>query len=100
MAGTFAGNGLRLEFHPTAVVIDCGEAHVLRPYTVETLADRMRVTLRNGDVPVAVSLQGDGALVGAGTIDVAGRVVTGLDAGNPVFAPRSARCPVGSLAPQ
>ena len=100
MAGTFAGNGLRLEFRPTAVVIDCGEAHVLRPYSVESLADRMRITLRNGDVPVPLTLQGDGSLVGTGAIDVAGRVVTGVDANGPAFAPRSARCPVAALAPQ
>ena len=100
MAGSFAGGGLQLEFHPTAVVIDCGDAHVLRPYAVENLADRLRITLRNGDVPVALTVQGNGTLAGMGTIDVAGRVVTAVNDSGPVFAPKSARCPVGALTPQ
>jgi hypothetical protein len=97
MAGTYAGSGLRLEFHPTAVVIDCGDAHVLRPYAVDNLPDRIRVTLRNADAPAALNVQGNGTLVGTGTIDVAGRVVTNVTDSGPVFAPKSARCAVGSL---
>ena len=98
MAGQFSGQGgLRLEFHPTATVLDCGEAHVLKPYAVENTADRIIVTVRNGDAPLTLTLQPDGTLTGSGAVDVAGRVVTGTDANGATYAPRSARCAVGSL---
>ena len=98
MAGQYASAGLRLEFHPTAALIDCGEAHVLRPYAVENLADRIVVTINNAGGAVPLTLQGDGALAGSGAIDVAGRVVTGTDANGAIFATRNVRCAVGVLA--
>ncbi len=100
LTGNYAGSGLKLEFHPTAVVIDCGDAHVLRPYAVDIMADRVAVTLRNGDVPVSLALKPDGTLSGAGTIDVAGRAVTGVNEKGATFAPKNARCPVAALTPQ
>jgi hypothetical protein len=100
MTGTYAGGGLQLEFHPTAVVLDCGEAHVLQPYTVENVADRLVVTVRNGATPVPLSLQPDGTLAGAGSIDVTGRVVTGATDTAITYAPRTARCPAAALAPK
>lgn len=73
MAGQYSGQGgLRLEFHPTAAVLDCGEAHVLKPYAVENTADRIIVTIRNGSAPLTLTLQPDGTLTGSGAVDVAG----------------------------
>ena len=34
MGGTYAGGGLKVEFRSTAAVLDCGNAHVMRPYGV------------------------------------------------------------------
>ncbi len=99
MSGTYAGaGGLQLEFRTTAVVVDCGEAHVRQSYAVENLADRLVVTVRNGTVPLTLTLQPDGTLNGSGTVEVAGRVVTGTNAAGVTFAPRNVRCPVGPLA--
>jgi hypothetical protein len=101
MSGKYASaGGLQLEFHPTAVVIDCGEAHVVRPYTVQNLTDRLVITVRNGNVPVPLSLRPDGVLAGSGSIDVVGRVVTGTNADSVTYAPRSARCNVDALSPK
>jgi hypothetical protein len=98
MAGQYSGqSGLRLEFRPTAAVIDCGEAHVLKPYTVENTAERIIVTVNNDATPITLALQPDGTLAGSGAVDVAGRVVTGTDANGVVYAPSNARCVVGSL---
>lgn len=99
MAGDYSGRGgLRLEFHPTAAVIDCGEAHVLRPYTVENTADRPVITVNNGGTPLAIALRPDGTLAGSGAVDVTGRVVAGSDANGVTFAPRTVRCAVGTLS--
>ncbi len=100
LIGKYAGSGLQLEFHPTAVVIDCGQAHVLRPYTVALMPDRVAVTLRNGATLVSLALRPDGTLQGAGNIDVAGRTVTGVNDTGATFAPKNARCNVAALMPQ
>jgi len=92
------------EFHTNDTVIlarraalHCGEAHVLKPYAVAITADGIIVILRNGSAPLTLTLQPDGTLRGSGAVDVAGRVVTGTDANGATYAPRSARCAVGSL---
>jgi len=80
-------------------VLDCGEAHVMRPYSVENLPDRLVVTVRNGSVPLTLTVQPNGTLSGSGTVEVAGRLVTGMtDAGAAIFTPRTIRCEVGVLA--
>jgi hypothetical protein len=100
MTGSYSSaGGLKMEFHPTAALLDCGEAHVLRPYTVANTADRLTVTVKNGASPFALTLQPDGTLAGAGTVEVAGRVVTGVGANGATFAPRTARCGIDSLSP-
>jgi hypothetical protein len=47
-----------------------------------------------------VALRPDGTLEGAGTVKVAGRVVTGSRGDEIVYAPRNASCAVGTLAPK
>jgi hypothetical protein len=57
MGGTFAGaGGFKVEFQSTAVMLDCGNAHVKRPYEVQNLADRLVITVRNGSVPLTLTL--------------------------------------------
>jgi hypothetical protein len=98
MGGTYAGsNGFKVEFQPTAAILDCGNAHVKKPYDVQNLADRVVVTVRNGNVPLALALGADGTLAGSGTVDVAGRLVTGLNGSDVTFAPHQERCTVGTL---
>ncbi len=100
MTGSYSSaGGMKIEFHPTAVLLDCGDAHVLRPYTVTNSADRLTITVKNGASPFTLTLQPDGTLAGSGAAEVAGRVVTGVDANGATFAPRTARCGIESLAP-
>ena len=99
MAGTYVGaNGFQLEFQPTAVILDCGDAHVIRPYATENFADRFVVTVRNGTVPFALTVSPDGTLNGSGSVEVTGGVVSGTDAGGVTFAPKAARCDLGVLS--
>ena len=97
MGGTYAGGGLKVEFRSTAAVLDCGNAHVMRPYGVQNLADRVVITVRNGNAPMTLTLGQDGSLSGSGTVDVAGRLVTGVNGSNVTFAPHQERCTVGTL---
>ena len=97
MGGTYAGGGLKVEFRSTAAVLDCGAAHVMRPYEVQNAVDRVVVTVRNGNVPLTLTLRPDGALAGSGTVDVAGRLVTGTTDTAATFAPHTERCTVSTL---
>src|SRR5678816_3356801 len=87
MGGTYAGGGLQVEFRSTSAVLDCGAAHVMRPYEVQNAVDRVVIIVRNGGVPLNLTLRPDGELVGSGTVDVAGRLVTGTTDSAVTFAP-------------
>jgi hypothetical protein len=101
MSGIYAGSsGLQVEFKSTAAILDCGEAHVMRPYSVENSSNGLVVTIRNGNAPFALTLGANGGLTGSGTVEVAGRVVTAIEATGATFAPRTARCAVGELRPR
>jgi len=100
MGGRYSGQGgLSLEFHAAAAVIDCGEAHVARPYMVENAASQVLVTVKNGAAPFTLAVRPDGTLTGSGSAEVAGRVVAGSSANGIAFAPRNSRCTIGTLAP-
>jgi hypothetical protein len=100
MGGTYAGGNFKVEFRTTSAILDCGQAHVMRPYDVQNLADRVVVTVRNGNTPLTLTLRPDGTLAGSGFVDVNGRLVTGVNdnTGEVTFRPHSERCAVGTLA--
>jgi hypothetical protein len=99
MGGTYAGaGGLKVEFRATSAILDCGQAHVMTPYDVQNAVDRLVVTVRHGNVPMTLTMQPDGTLVGSGSIDVAGRLFTGMNDSNVTFAPHQERCAVGTLS--
>jgi len=99
MAGHYGGQGgLVLEFEADAVTLDCGAAHVKDTYVVENAPNQIQVTVKNGASPFTMALQPDGTLAGSGSTDVAGRVVSGANDNNLVYATRNAHCGVGTLA--
>lgn len=101
MAGQYTGpGGLALEFRDNGVILDCGEAHVAKPYTVEAGATHVAITVKNDPAPFTLELRPDGALTGTGTVDVTGRVVTGSTANGIAFAPRTAHCAASVLTPK
>jgi hypothetical protein len=101
MTGRYTNaGGLVLEFADDAVTIDCGAAHVKQPYTAENAATQILITVKNGSSPFTLALQANGTLSGSGNADVAGRVVTGSDANALTYAPRNARCAIGTLTPK
>lgn len=98
MSGTYAeAGGLQVEFRTTTTVIDCGDAHARRTYAVENLTDRLVITVRNGTVPLTLTLRPDGTLSGSGTAEVAGRILTGMTDSGATFTPLTTRCAVGVL---
>jgi len=101
MSGHYAGQGgLALEFAADSVVLDCGAAHVKQPYTVENAATQIVVNVKNDGSPFSLAFQPNGALTGSGVTDIAGRVVTGSTDNALTFAPKNARCAIGTLLPE
>jgi hypothetical protein len=91
--------GLKIQFALEGAVLDCQAAHAARQYNVENTASAVRVIIDNGGVPLALALQPDSTLAGDGTVDVAGRLVSGMSGNDVTFKPVRASCPVGTLAP-
>ncbi|HLL77030.1 MAG TPA: hypothetical protein VK421_17375 [Pyrinomonadaceae bacterium] len=110
MTGNYTGQGgFEIEFHPDSAVLGCREAVVARDYTVTANAGRVLVNIQHGGAPLALELRPDGALSGAGQVQVSGRVMVGsnrrvdentrLVTHDPVFQPVSDTCGVGVLTP-
>ena len=101
MAGHYLGeDGLSLEFAVDAVILDCGAAHVKQSYTVDNASNQILITVKNSTSPFTVALQPNGTLAGSGSTDVAGRVVTGSSGDALTYAPKNARCAIGTLTPK
>ena len=101
LSGQYIGDGgLQLEFHNDSTMVECGEAHVSAFYSVADADNHITVHIQNPAAPFTLTLQPDGKLAGTGSVDVAGRVVAGSSGGQIVYAPRNARCAVGTLAPK
>ncbi len=100
MSGRYSGQGgLALEFAADAVVLDCGAAHVKQLYTVENSAKQILVNVKNGSSPFVLAVQPNGVLTGSGTVDVAGRLVTGATDTALTYAAKNARCAIETLSP-
>jgi hypothetical protein len=88
-----------LEFHPHAVVVGCGEAVVARSYTVQVQGGQLLVRVQHEPTPFTLSYQPNGTLVGSGTLSVNGRVIVGRNQDELAYAPKSATCAIGVIAP-
>jgi hypothetical protein len=101
MAGIYAGpSGMSIEFRTDSATVECGEAHVAMPYDVENSSTQLRVKINNPAGPFMLLLRPDGNFEGSGTVNLAGRVITGSRGDEIVYAPRNASCALGTLAPK
>ena len=100
MTGKYGGGNLLLDFSDNSLVIDCGQAHVRRPYTVENTSDALLIHVQNSVSPFTLAVQPDNSLRGAGSITVNGRLVTGMNGDNVTFAPHSETCDVATFRPK
>lgn len=92
--------GLDLEFRPEGVVVGCRQAVILRQYLVRVQGAQVVVDVQHGAAPFTLSFGADGKLTGTGTVTVDGRAITGSSPdGGFTYAPRSASCAMGVLAP-
>ena len=100
MFGPYTNSGgLKAEFEAASVVLDCGEAHVRDKYTVEREGNQILVHVQNPASPFTATLQPDGSLSGPATVNIAGRILTGMTGDKINYTPRNAACSAGRLYP-
>jgi hypothetical protein len=98
MLGAYADpGGLKITFALEGAVLDCREAHVGRQYIVQNDGSSVHVVIDNAGTPITLTIRPDASLVGNGTVDVAGRLMTGMAGTEVTFRPVRASCPVGTL---
>jgi hypothetical protein len=101
MTGKYSSSsGLLLDFGGDAVTLDCGQAHVKAPYTVENTAAQFVVRVQNSGGPFTLAVVADNTLRGSGSTAVNGRLVSGMNGENVTFAPHAETCAVGTFAPK
>ena len=100
MAGAYAGaGGLHLDFGPSVVTLDCGEAHTLATYSVRNASGQVVITVDNRSGTLEVTLQPNNTLAGSGTLAVSGRIITGETSEDFTYRPSHQSCSIGSLTP-
>lgn len=99
MNGKFVSpTGLILDFEGDAVTLDCGQAHVKAPYTVQNAPNEFRINVNNSGGPFELTVAPDGTLRGSGSTNINGRLYSSIDNnGNVSFRPISATCSVNTF---
>jgi hypothetical protein len=100
MTGKYGGGRLLLDFSGNSLVLDCGEAHVRQPYTVENTSNALLIHVKNSVSPFTLAVQPDNSLRGAGSTTINGRLVTGMNGNNVTFAPHIETCDVDMFRPK
>jgi len=98
MYGRYESKGsLNIDFKGDLATLECGRARAAEPYMVENAGGRITIQVKNEAGPFSLALQPDGTLNGSGTVDVAGKVLTGTQGDHMTYAPVSGRCTLGTL---
>jgi hypothetical protein len=100
MTGKYGGGMLLLDFSGNSLILDCGQAHLRQPYTVENTPNTLLIHVQNSGGPFTLAVQPDNSLRGSGNTAVNGRLVTGMNGENVAFTPHSERCDVGIFRPK
>jgi hypothetical protein len=101
MIGPYASsNGMQLAFDNGYVTLDCGQAHVNAPYTVDNTASGFVIHVQNGGGAFLLGVAPDTTLRGSGSTTVNGRLVSAVNGDNVNFTPHSESCSVGTFAPK
>jgi hypothetical protein len=67
-------------------------------YALSESSGGVVLAINNGLSPFTLALQPNGSLVGTGTVEVKGMLVTGQNDAGIIFTPVTAQCSIGTLA--
>jgi hypothetical protein len=123
LSGSYkSSSGFTLDFNDDAVVITgCGQlASANHNYRIQPQGNQFAVSIDNQPQSFLVALGADGKVVGPSSVTIAGQVITGYKDGvagmkntatntpvpgtvrvvhDPIYAPKTASCGVGSMSP-
>lgn len=100
LSGTYASpGGLKIEFRGDSATLECSDSEHSEGYAVVPQGGQLVVKFQNNTGPLALTLEPNGTLAGSGTVEVTGRVMTGLRGTQPIYVPSNTRCAVGTLTP-
>lgn len=94
-----SSSGMKLAFYDAWVTLDCGQAHVNTPYTVDNTPTGFIVHVQNGGGAFLLGVAPDNTLRGTGSTTVAGKLVSGVNGEVVSFTPHSESCSLGTFAP-
>ena len=95
-----SSNGMKLSFDNRYVTLDCGQAHVKVPYTVDNTAAGFVIHVQNSGGAFLLGVAPDNTLRGAGSTTVNGKLVSSVNGKVVSFTPHSESCNVGTFAPK
>jgi hypothetical protein len=98
VGGYNSGGGLQLTFAPATVVLDCGRAHVMAPYTIENTPTQFVIHVQNPGGPFNLAMTQANSLRGAGSTTVNGRLFTGANTNDLTFTPHSESCNIATFS--
>ena len=99
--GQYTGSGgMLMDFDGGEVTLDCGQAHVKAPYTVENSPAQFLVHVQNSEAAFTLAVTPDNSLRGSGSATVNGRLVTGMNGDNVTCQPHSETCSIATLTPK
>ena len=94
-----SSTGMKLDFSNAFVTLDCGQAHVNAPYTVDNTPSGFVVHVQNGGGAFLLAVAPDTTLHGTGPTTVAGKLVSSVSGQQVSFTPHSETCNLGTFAP-
>ena len=101
LIGQYASsNGMKLQFDDQTVIVECGQAHIRIPYTLESTANGFVAHVQNAGGAFLLALAPDNTLRGSGSTSVNGRLVTAIKDDDVSFTPHNESCNVGTFAPR
>ena len=95
-----SSSGMKLLFYDAYVTLDCGQAHVNAPYTVDNTPTGFVVHVQNAGGAFLLGVAPDNTMRGSGSTTVAGKLVSGVNGEVVSFTPHSESCTLGTFAPQ
>lgn len=97
MIGGYSSSGLKLTFAEDRVTLDCGQAHVKAPYTIENTPAQFIIHVQNPGGPFNLGATQPGTLRGSGSTTVNGRLFAGMNGDAATFTPHSESCNVSTF---
>ena len=97
--GYASSTGMQLSFDNRYVTLDCGQAHVNAPYTVDNTISGFVIHVQNAGGAFLLAVAPDNTLRGSGSTAVNGKLVSSIQGDVVNFTPHSESCALGAFAP-